>query len=97
MPGVGIIKKCGCYSREGLLRGNTISDNVAMVEEHKIHFSVFDSGQIARACLPLSFGQLGAMIHVQFFSTFIPLLRPSVAVVVIKTLDGAVVGRVIVH
>ena len=44
----------------------------------------------------MSFGQFGAMTQVQLFSTFIPLLRPSVVVVVIKTLDGAVVGRVLV-
>ena len=69
---------------------------VCQVGRHKINFSFFDSGQIGRSCLPLSFGQFGAMTQVQFFSTFIPLLRPSVVVVVIKTLDGAVVGRVLV-
>ena len=69
---------------------------VCLVGKHKIQFSVFDSRKIARACLPLSFGQFCAMTQVQFFSTFIPLLRPSVVVVVIKTLDGTVVGRVLV-
>ena len=56
---------------------------VWLVGKHEIHFSVFNSRQIARASLPLSFGQFGAMTQVQFSSTFIPLLRSSVVVVVV--------------
>ena len=69
-------------AKKRILIGFEIAKDIKTAER-KGFTTVFDSGKIARSCLPLSFGQFGAMTQVQFFSTFIPLLRSSILVVVV--------------